>query len=298
MSGKGERRMSLYVLQDALELGMIFSIMSLGVLLSFRILNIPDLTIDGSFTTGCAVSVLCAQAEHPCFGLLAAFLAGGAAGMVSAVLQTKGKVQPLLAGILTMTALYSVNLRIMSGQPNISIFGIGTIFTPFQVLFSRYGKLLLLGLLLLISALVLCWFLKTQIGMSLRACGDNEAMVKASSIDADKMKLLGLALANAFVALAGGIFAQYQGFADVSSGTGMMVVGLAGIIVGEAFFRKQTLLFSFLAVIFGAMLYRMILTMALQLGIEAKDLNLFSAALVALAISLPQLKKKRGGRHA
>lgn len=290
--------MSFAVLQDAIELGMIFSMMSLGVLISFRILNIPDLTIDGSFTTGCAVSVLCVQAGHPFLGLPAAFLAGGAAGAVTGFLQTKGRVQPLLAGILTMTALYSVNLRIMSGQPNISIFGIDTVFTPFKEMLSSYGKLALLGLLLILSALALYWFLKTQIGMSLRATGDNEAMVRTSSIDADKMKLLGLLLANAFVAMAGGIFAQYQSFADISSGTGMMVVGLAGIIVGEAFFRRQTLLFSFLAVIFGAMLYRLILTVALQLGIQANDLNLFSAALVALAISLPYLKRKRGGRHA
>lgn len=290
--------MSLAILQDALELGMIFSIMSLGVLISFRILNIPDLTIDGSFTSGCAVSVIFTQAAHPFLGIGAAFLCGGLAGAITGALQTKGRIQPLLAGILTMTALYSVNLRIMSGQPNISVFGMDTIFAPFKDVLQGHAKLVVLMVLLLVCCVILFLFLKTQIGMSLRATGDNEAMVRASSINAEIMKVLGLVLANAFVAMAGGVFAQYQSFADISSGTGMMVVGLASIIVGEAFFRKKTLLFSFFAVVFGAILYRMILTLALQLGIEANDLNLFSAALVALAISLPYLRKKRGGRHA
>ena len=292
--------MSIVILQEAIELGMIFAIMSFGVFLSFRVLNIPDLTIDGSFTTGCAVSAICTLAGHPVLGIFAAFICGGLAGMVTGLLQTKCKIQPLLAGILTMTALYSINLKIMSGQPNISVFGLTTIFTPLQSVFFDYTKLVIIMAVLIILIMLLYAFLKTQLGMSLRATGDNEAMVRASSINSDAMKLLGILIAKAIVAFAGGIFAQYQKFADVSGGVGMMVVGLASIIVGEAFFRRKTLPFQFLAVFFGAIAYRFILTFALQFGVGASDLNLFSAILVALAISLPYLKKnkKRRGQHA
>ena len=288
--------MSMDVIMDAIMLGMIFAIMSFGVYISFRVLNIPDLTIDGSFTTGCAASVVCCVAGYPWLGVGMAFLAGGLAGVVTGILQTKGKIQPLLAGILTMTALYSINLKIMAGKPNISTFGLTTVFTPFEG-FGSYSKGILILIVLIVLIVLLYAFLKTQLGMSLRATGDNEAMVRASSINSDTMKIMGLALANAIVALGGGIFAQYQNFADVSGGIGMMVVGLASIIVGEAFFRKKKLVFQFLAVITGAIVYRFILTIALQAGIASTDLKLVSAALVALAISVPQLMK-RGNRHA
>lgn len=227
-----------------------------------------------------------------------AFLAGGLAGLVTGLLQTKCKVQSLLAGILTMTALYSVNLKILGGMPNVSLFGKETIFTPLQNVLgdNAFGAVIAGILILLIILLYL--FLKTQLGMSLRATGDNEAMVRASSINSDLMKVMGISLANALVALGGAVFAQNQGFADVSGGIGMMVVGLASIIVGEAFVRRKTLGFQFVAVVIGAIVYRFILTVALQLGIGASDLNLFSAALVALAISLPHLKKRRRGSHA
>lgn len=285
--------MSLGVMIDALELGIIFAVMSFGVFVSYKILNIPDMTADGSFTTGCAVSALFALQGYPLLGLAGALIAGALAGIVTGVLQTKCKVAPLLAGILTMTALYSINLKIMGSQPNISIFGKETIFTMTKAL-GPYSKLIAAGILLLLVAALLYLFLKTQLGMSLRATGDNEAMVRASSINSDLMKVIGLAIANALVALAGGIFAQYQNFADVSGGVGMMVVGVAGIIVGEAFFRRDTMPFRFLAVIFGAIGYRFLLTIALQFGVAASDLNLFSALLVALAISLPHLKQKKG----
>ena len=282
--------MALSTIQDAVILGMIFSIMSLGVFISFRVLNIPDLTIDGSFTTGCAVSAVFAMNAHPFIGTLMAFLAGGLAGLVTGLLQTKCKVQSLLAGILTMTALYSVNLKILFGKK--------TIFTPLEAVLGDHAYGVMIAGLLILLILLLYLFLKTQLGMSLRATGDNEAMVRASSINSDLMKIVGIALANALVALGGAVFAQNQGFADVSGGIGMMVVGLASIIVGEAFIRRKTLGFQFAAVVVGAIVYRFILTVALQLGIGASDLNLFSAALVALAISLPHLKKRRRGSHA
>lgn len=290
--------MALSTIQDAVILGMIFSIMSLGVFISFRVLNIPDLTIDGSFTTGCAVSAVFAMNAHPFIGTLMAFLAGGLAGLVTGLLQTKCKVQSLLAGILTMTALYSVNLKILNGMPNVSLFGKKTIFTPLEAVLGDHAYGVMIAGLLILLILLLYLFLKTQLGMSLRATGDNEAMVRASSINSDLMKIMGIALANALVALGGAVFAQNQGFADVSGGIGMMVVGLASIIVGEAFIRRKTLGFQFAAVVVGAIVYRFILTVALQLGIGASDLNLFSAALVALAKSLPHLKKRRRGTHA
>lgn len=289
--------MSLNVIMEAIMLGMIFAIMSFGVFISFRILNIPDLTIDGSFTSGCAASILLSVAGHPFLGILAAFIVGGLAGAITGFLQTKGKIQPLLAGILTMTALYSINLKMMGGKPNISSFGFSTMFTPFENI-GNYGKMIPIAIGLGLLIMLLYMFLKTQLGMSLRATGDNEAMVRASSINTDMMKLMGLSLANGIVALGGGVFAQYQNFVDVSGGIGMMVVGLASIIVGEAFFHKKTLVFQFFAVVVGAIAYRFILTIALQLGIESSDLKLVSAILVALAISLPYMIGKRRNQHA
>lgn len=290
--------MAFSTIQDAIILGLMFSIMSFGVFVSFRILNIPDLTIDGSFTTGCAVSALFTMEGYPVIGIIGAVLCGAFAGVVTGLLQTKCKIQPLLSGILTMTALYSVNFKILGGKPNISLFGISTIFTPFETLFGEQASGMVVVVSLLISVSLLYLFLKTQLGISVRATGDNEAMVKTSSINADTMKVLGIGLANAFVGLGGAIFAQYQGFADVSGGIGMMIVGLASIIVGEAFIRKKTMIFQFVSVIVGAVVYRFILTLALQLGIAASDLNLFSALLVAIAISLPYLKKRRRKYHA
>lgn len=183
-------------------------------------------------------------------------------------------------------------------MPNVSLFGKKTIFTPLEAVLGDHAYGVMIAGLLILLILLLYLFLKTQLGMSLRATGDNEAMVRASSINSDLMKIMGIALANALVALGGAVFAQNQGFADVSGGIGMMVVGLASIIVGEAFIRRKTLGFQFAAVVVGAIVYRFILTVALQLGIGASDLNLFSAALVALAISLPHLKKRRRGSHA
>lgn len=290
--------MAFSTIQTAILLGMIFSIMSLGVFISFKILNIPDLTIDGSFTTGCALSAIFASSGHPFLGLLIALLGGGCAGLITGLLQTKCKVQFILAGILTMTALYSINLKVLGGMPNVSLFGKETIFTPFETMLGAYTNIIIVAVLLLLIVVILYAFLRTQLGMSLRATGDNEAMVRASSINSDAMKVMGLVVANALVALGGAVFAQNQGFADVSGGIGMMVVGLASIIVGEAFIRRKTMAFRFIAVIVGAIAYRFILTLALQLGIAASDMNLFSAALVALAISFPHIKNKRRRRHA
>lgn len=278
--------MSLTIILKAIELGLIFSILSLGVYISFRVLNVPDLTVDGSFATGCAVCAVMTIAGHPYLGLLLAFVAGGLCGMVTAFLQTKMHMQPLLAGILTMVALYSINLRIMSGAPNISLFSTNTLFTLID------SELLILLIFSLVIGFVLFGFFKTNLGLMLRATGDNEVMVRSSSINVDRMKFIGMALSNGIVALSGALLAQYQNFADITSGTGMMVLGLAGIIIGEAILRKRTIGFGIASAIIGACIYRLLYQFALQFGIPATDMNLMSAILVAITISLPYLKKK------
>ena len=282
--------MSLTIILKTIELGLIFSILSLGVYISFRVLNVPDLTVDGSFATGCAVCAVMTIAGHPYLGLLLAFVAGGLCGMVTAFLQTKMHMQPLLAGILTMVALYSINLRIMSGAPNISLFSTNTLFTLID------SELLILLIFSLVIGFVLFGFFKTNLGLMLRATGDNEVMVRSSSINVDRMKFIGMALSNGIVALSGALLAQYQNFADITSGTGMMVLGLAGIIIGEAVLRKRTIGFGIASAIIGACIYRLLYQFALQFGIPATDMNLMSAILVAITISLPYLKRK-GVKH-
>ena len=282
--------MSLTIILKAIELGLIFSILSLGVYISFRVLNVPDLTVDGSFATGCAVCAVMTIAGHPYLGLLLAFVAGGLCGMVTAFLQTKMHMQPLLAGILTMVALYSINLRIMSGAPNISLFSTNTLFTLIDT------ELLILLIFSLVIGFILFGFFKTNLGLMLRATGDNEVMVRSSSINVDRMKFIGMALSNGIVALSGALLAQYQNFADITSGTGMMVLGLAGIIIGEAVLRKRTIGFGIASAIIGACIYRLLYQFALQFGIPATDMNLMSAILVAITISLPYLKRK-GVKH-
>lgn len=278
----------------AIELGLIYAVMGMGVYLSFRVLNIPDLTIDGSFTCGCAAGAVCTMASHPYLGMGAAFVCGMLCGLVTGILITRFRIQPILSGILTMTALYSVNLRIQGGKPNISMFGQKTIFTEIQDLLGKdAGSIVMIIFILAVVCFVLYLFLNTQLGLSMRATGSNEAMVRASSINADQMKVIGLALANGIIAFAGALLAQHQGFADVSSSSGKMVLGLASIIVGEAFFGHRTIIRSITSVIVGSLIYRFLLTFALQFGLNASDLNLFSAALVALSISLPYMKKRR-----
>ena len=198
--------------------------------------------------------------------------------------------QPLLAGILTMVALYSINLRIMSGAPNISLFSTNTLFTLIN------SELLILLIFSLVIGFVLFGFFKTNLGLMLRATGDNEVMVRSSSINVDRMKFIGMALSNGIVALSGALLAQYQNFADITSGTGMMVLGLAGIIIGEAVLRKRTIGFGIASAIIGACIYRLLYQFALQFGIPATDMNLMSAILVAITISLPYLKRK-GVKH-
>ena len=282
----------------SIEQGLIYAILALGVFVSLRVLDIPDLTVDGSFVTGAAVSVMFTQLQEPLGGgilfpvlsLIMAFLAGAITGIITGLLHTRLKVPALLAGILTMTGLYSINLIIMGDKPTVSINGMNNIFTPFMDMVGsdavsrKLAILPVIFLVLLITTLALVWFLRTQKGMALRATGDNEEMVKASSINADNMKVLGLAVANGIVALSGAVLAQDQNFADAKSGVGTVVVGIASIIIGETIFGKRSVINNIVSAILGAIVYRIFISIVLQLGLPASYFKLLSALIVVIAI--------------
>lgn len=281
--------MSLSIILRAVQLGLIFAVLSLGEYITVKVMDNPDLTVDGSFVTGGCVCAMLTIAGFPNFGLLASFIAGCLCGCVTAFLQTKMKIQPLLAGILTMTGLYSVNLRIMNGSPNVSLFQSGM--ADRTILSNASTRLYVLLILVCVICGLLYLFFKTNIGLMLRATGDNEEMVSSSSINVDNMKFLGLALSNGLVGLSGALLVQFQNFADVTGGTGMLVLGLAGIIIGEAILRPKGIGMGLVAAVVGAVGYRLLYTVALQLGFAATDMNLVSAVLVAVTISLPHLQK-------
>ena len=290
-------------LLGAIELGTIYAILALGIFISFRTLNMPDLTVDGSIVTGMAASaVICASGVNPYVALVGAFVAGGCAGLVTGFLHTKLKIQAILAGILVMLASYSVNLRIMGKTPNIPLTKSETIYKMAdEILPAKYSGIVL-GLIILVVIITLLYmFLQTRIGFVFRATGDNEDMVRAAGVSGDTMKLLGLGLSNGLVGLAGGMLAQNQAFADINSGTGMMVIGLASVILGEVVFGTNTLLRRLIAASMGAILYRIIISQALYIGMESSDLKLVSAIIVAMALYLgllgergAKIRKKRG----
>lgn len=286
--------MSLYSFLSAIELGLIYSLMVLGLFLSYRVLNIPDLTVDGSFTLGAAVAVVMTLSGHPILGLFAAILAGAAAGFLTAFLQTKMKIQPILAGIITMTALYSINLMVMDDKANVPITQQESIYTAFGSLVGKQAQGMVLSLLVLIlagAAMVL--FLKTPFGLSVRATGDNESMVRSSSINADLTKTAGLMVANACVALSGAMIAHYNCYAEVRMGIGMVVIGLASFIIGEIavgiFVKRKGVLSGVIAAAVGSILYRLIIAQALELNFSSSSLKLITAIIVALAMSYPAI---------
>lgn len=286
--------MSLYSFLSAIELGLIYSLMVLGLFLSYRVLNIPDLTVDGSFTLGAAVAVVMTLSGHPILGLFAAILAGAAAGFLTAFLQTKMKIQPILAGIITMTALYSINLMVMDDKANVPITQQESIYTAFGSLVGKQTQGMVLSLLVLIlagAAMVL--FLKTPFGLSVRATGDNESMVRSSSINADLTKTAGLMGANACVALSGAMIAHYNCYAEVRMGIGMVVIGLASFIIGEIavgiFVKRKGVLSGVVAAAVGSILYRLIIAQALELNFSSSSLKLITAIIVALAMSYPAI---------
>lgn len=288
--------MSAIAFFGAVELGLVYAFVGLGVYLSFRILDFPDLTVDGSFPLGAAVSaVAIVSGVDPWIATFTAVIAGACAGLVTAFLNVRFGILHLLASILTMIALFSINLRIM-GRPNVPLLNQDTILTPVLDL-GLAGYLvrpLFLFVLVAIVLAALAWFLATDFGLAMRATGANPRMARAQGISTPLYIYVGMALSNALVGLAGALFAQTNGFADVTSGVGTIVVGLAAVIVGETLFRSPHIWVVLIGVVVGSILYRIAIQLALSfdaLGLEPSDLNLATAVLVALALILPRLRK-------
>lgn len=286
---------SFAVILSALELGCIYSLVALALLLSFRVLNIADMTTDGSFTLGCAVSATLAVAGHPVLAIPAAMACGAAAGFLTAALQTRLKVPSILAGIITNTGLYTVNLAVMGFSSNVNMLRAQTLFTLVRPFFGAFYRLIPAALIAAAAAAALVLFLKTRLGLSIRATGDNPDMVRASSINTSFTITVGLCVSNACTALSGGLIAQYQKTADISMGTGMVIIGLASLIIGETLVPRGKLWGKALGVVLGSILYRFIMAIALRLDLPSECLKLISAVIVALAIGIPNLTAARKG---
>ena len=288
--------MSLFSLLGAVEIGLIFALVALGVLLSFRLLRFPDLTVDGSFPLGGAVcATLISRGADPFTATAVATLAGALAGLITGWLNVRLKIMDLLASILMMIALYSVNLRIMGG-PNVPLINDPTVFNVLQPagLADYWWRPILMLLIVIVAKLAMDWFFSTERGLAIRATGSNARMARAQGINTGAMVLLGMAISNALVGLAGALFAQTQGGSDISMGIGTIVIGLAAVIVGEAIMPSRRIVYATLAVIVGAIVYRFFIALALNsdfIGLKAQDLNLVTAVLVAIALVIPQLKR-------
>ena len=291
------------IIFSALELGFIYALVALALFLSFRVLNIADMTTDGAFTLGCAVSATFAVAGHPLLGIPAAMLAGACAGGITALLQTKLNIPSILAGIITNTGLYTVNLAVMGFSSNVNMMRADTLFSLLQpVLGKTFGKIIPVALIALLTGLLLALFLKTRIGLSIRATGDNPDMVRASSINTGFTVTVGLCISNSLTALSGAVLAQYQKTADINLGTGMVIIGLASLIIGETLMPKGKTWVKILGAIAGSLVYRFIIAIALRLDLPSECLKLISAVIVALAIGLPAIqaglkpKTSQGGK--
>jgi putative ABC transport system permease protein len=295
--------MSAFALLGAVEIGLVFALVALGVLISFRMLRFPDLTVDGSFPLGGAVAAtLIGLGVDPFVATAAAIAAGALAGLITGWLNVSLKIMDLLASILMMIALYSINLRIM-GRPNVPLISEPTIFTvllPGMLPDYVERPLLLLGVVV-VAKLALDWFFSTETGLAIRATGANPRMARAQGVATGRATLVGMAISNALVGLAGALFAQTQGGADISMGIGTIVIGLAAVIVGESVLPARRLVWTTLAVIIGALLYRLFIAIALNsdfIGLQAQDLNLVTALLVAAALVLPRMKGQLKRRFA
>ena len=284
------------IILSALELGFIYALVALALYLSFRVLNIADMTTDGAFTLGCAVSATVAVAGHPWLALPLAMMAGACAGIVTALLQTKWNVPSILAGIITNTGLYTVNLAVMGFSSNVNMLRSTTLFTLVQPMLGSFYKLVPAAVITVTVGILLVLFLRTRLGLSIRATGDNPDMVRASSINTGFTITIGLMLSNAMTALSGAVLAQYQKTADINLGTGMVIIGLASLIIGETLLPKGKMLTKALGAILGSIVYRFIIAIALRLDLPSECLKLISAVIVALAIGLPAMKAaKKGG---
>ncbi len=283
----------LFISQTALELGFIYSLVSMALYLSYRILDIADLTTDGSFVLGMAVSVSMAAKGYPLLALFAAMLAGSLAGGCTALLQTKLGVPSILAGIITNTALYTINLFAMGWSSNINLLKQETIFTIFREtgIGGGWYEFVIIFFVVILSALFLTWFLSTRLGLSIRATGDNREMVSASSINPALTITIGLCIANALTSLSGAVVGQLQKSADINGGTGIVVIGLACLIIGETIFGRRSVKRSVVSVIVGSVIYRFIYAIVLKTRIVPIEcLKLVTAIIVALAISAPTIK--------
>jgi len=285
-----------HVLSFSVYEGLVFGFVAIGVYLTFRVLGFPDLTVDGSFTLGAAIAaVLIANGVNPFLATLAALGVGLCAGLATSLLNTKLRIPALLAGILMMVALYSINLRVIGGA-YVSLLREVTIFSLSSRLLGLETRLayqlVVAGVLAVIVFFILNWFLRTEIGLALRATGDNEQMVRGFGVNTDMTTILGVSISNGLVAVGGAVVAQGQGFADVGMGIGMIVMGLAAVIIGEALFRPKGVARLLLAVLGGTFIYRLVISVALRLGMAPGDLKLITAVLVIIALAIPYLQKK------
>lgn len=283
-----------WIIQSAVSQGILWGIMALGVYITYRVLNFADLTVDGSFTMGGAISaMLVARGLNPFLAILVSIAGGMAAGASTALMNTKLKIPGLLASILTQIALYSINLRIM-GSPNISLLRTRTLFTDAKAL-GIPSQWVTLALALTFSAVVVLlmyWFFGTEIGSSIRATGDNPFMIRALGVNTDTMTILALIFGNGLVALSGALIAQQQGYGDIGMGAGAIVIGLASIIIGEVLFLKKNFMLRLIGVLIGAAVYRIIIALVLKLGLRSTDMKLLTAILVALALCLPDIRNR------
>ena len=311
----------------SVEQGIIYAILALGVYLTFRVLDFPDMTVDGSFVTGAGTAAtMIFFGYHPIVATLVAVVAGFIAGCITGLLHTKGKINALLAGIIMQIALYSINLRIMGltsetsvGRPNIPLLNTDTIFSLFQGWWSKlgidtalndalkamgvefvpqtWGTIFVVIIIAIFIKLIADWFLKTEIGLAIRATGDNKRMIRSFSANTDHLVILGLGISNGLVALSGALIAQYIKSSDITMGIGMLVVGLASVIIGEAIFGTKSLVRTTLAVVIGAIIYRIVLGIALRIDfLDTGDVKLITGIIVVLALIIPQMVHKRKER--
>ena len=287
------------LLSASLYEGLAYGFVALGVYITFRVLAFPDLTVDGSFPMGGAVAAtLIVAGVNPWLATLIAFISGMGAGLITSLLNTKLRLNALLAGILMMVALYSINIAIM-GRSNVSVLREATVFKQTAQLFGTNTSTNLSIIFMVVLAIIILgimnWFLRTEIGLALRATGDNEQMVRGLGVSTDMTTILGVSLSNGFVALAGGLIAQKQGFADVGMGIGMIVMGLASVIIGERLFRPRGVTAILFAVIGGSFVYRLFIGIALRLGLPPSNLKLITALLVIIALAIPYIQKRVRG---
>lgn len=286
----------MVLLLGSLQLGLLYGILAIGVYISFRILNVPDLTTEGSFTFGLATSAMCALSGHFVLGIVLSIFAGALAGCVTGFLQTKCRIHPILSGIITMSGLYTINLAVMKNAVNVSLIGKTELFSYVMEKMPQLSRDTVKTALAFIFALIVCIimirFFKTHIGLCIRATGDNEAMVSSSSINVDATKIFSLAISNACVGLSGGLMAQYQGYADINSSVGILVVGLASVIIGEVIFGKRSVTIGIISAVVGSIVYRYIMALATATHIfPAFALKLVSACIVGIALSIPAVKE-------